>query len=51
MITRELQKTFNEAFNEAHSRRHEYLTLEHLLFAMLKETHRLQRADWMWCRY
>jgi ATP-dependent Clp protease ATP-binding subunit ClpA len=37
MITRELQKTFNEAFNEAHSRRHEYLTLEHLLFAMLKE--------------
>ncbi|MBS1989195.1 MAG: AAA family ATPase [Cyanobacteria bacterium SZAS LIN-3] len=38
MITRELQKTFNEAFNEAHSRRHEYLTLEHLLFAMTRET-------------
>jgi len=37
MITRELQKTFNEAFNEAHSRRHEYLTLEHLLYAMLRE--------------
>jgi ATP-dependent Clp protease ATP-binding subunit ClpA len=37
MITRELQKTFNEAFNEAHSRRHEYLTLEHLLFAMTRE--------------
>jgi ATP-dependent Clp protease ATP-binding subunit ClpA len=37
MITRELQNTFNEAFNEAHSRRHEYLTLEHLLFVMLGE--------------
>ncbi len=34
MITRELQATLNLAANEAIKRRHEFLTLEHLLFAM-----------------
>nr|MBP6747221.1 AAA family ATPase [bacterium] len=37
MITRELQNTLNEAYSEAMRRRHEFLTLEHLLYAMLKE--------------
>jgi len=37
MITRELQNTLNEAYSEAMKRRHEFLTLEHLLYAMLKE--------------
>lgn len=37
MITRELQNTLNEAYNDAMMRRHEYLTLEHLLLSMLKE--------------
>lgn len=37
MITRELQDTLNNAFKEALKRRHEYLTLEHLLYALIKE--------------
>jgi ATP-dependent Clp protease ATP-binding subunit ClpA len=35
MITKELQATLNLAANEAIKRRHEFLTLEHLLYAML----------------
>lgn len=37
MITRELQATLNLAANEAITRRHEFLTLEHLLFALLHD--------------
>ncbi|MCW5848912.1 MAG: ATP-dependent Clp protease ATP-binding subunit [Anaerolineae bacterium] len=37
MITQELQTTLTRAVEEAHRRRHEYITLEHLLFAMLEE--------------
>lgn len=36
-ITEELQKTFNAAYDEAVKRRHEFLTLEHLLYALLHE--------------
>ncbi len=35
MITKELQATLNLALDEALKRRHEFLTLEHLLYAML----------------
>ena len=37
MITRELQATLSAAVNEAIRRRHEYVTLEHLLFALLHD--------------
>ncbi len=37
MITRELQATLNLAANEAIKRRHEFLTLEHLLFAIVHD--------------
>jgi ATP-dependent Clp protease ATP-binding subunit ClpA len=37
MLTEELQKTINRAFEEAIDRRHEYLTLEHLLYALMHE--------------
>ncbi|HEX8707224.1 MAG TPA: ATP-dependent Clp protease ATP-binding subunit ClpA [Pyrinomonadaceae bacterium] len=37
MITRELQVTLNSAVEEATRRRHEYVTLEHLLFALLDD--------------
>ena len=37
MITKELQATLNFAANEAIKRRHEFLTLEHLLFAIAKD--------------
>ena len=37
MLTRELQATLNLAADEALRRRHEYLTLEHLLLAILSD--------------
>src|SRR5687768_147547 len=37
MITRELQETLNFAATTAITRRHEYVTLEHLLYALLHE--------------
>jgi ATP-dependent Clp protease ATP-binding subunit ClpA len=37
MITQELQQTFNMALQDAIQRRHEYITLEHILFALLHE--------------
>jgi ATP-dependent Clp protease ATP-binding subunit ClpA len=37
MFTRDLKATLELAANEASQRRHEFLTLEHLLFAMLKD--------------
>jgi ATP-dependent Clp protease ATP-binding subunit ClpA len=37
MITKELQATLNAAVEEAASRRHEYVTLEHLLLALLAD--------------
>ncbi|HVR43707.1 MAG TPA: ATP-dependent Clp protease ATP-binding subunit ClpA [Thermoanaerobaculia bacterium] len=37
MITKELQQTFANAVEEAARRRHEYLTLEHLLLALLSD--------------
>ena len=37
MIARELELVFNQAVHEARSRRHDMVTLEHLLFAMLSD--------------
>src|SRR5512142_3271708 len=37
MIGKELQESFEFAVNEAIKRRHEYVTLEHLLFALLHD--------------
>src|SRR3990167_1832674 len=35
MLNRELEYTLNTAFNEARAKHHEYLTVEHLLAALL----------------
>src|ERR1051325_4283387 len=37
MLTKELQLSFNRAVDEAINRRHEYISLEHLLYALLQE--------------
>jgi ATP-dependent Clp protease ATP-binding subunit ClpA len=37
MLTKELQQTIQRAIDEAAKRRHEYVTLEHLLYALLTE--------------
>ncbi len=37
MINKELQNTLNLAYSEAKRRQHDYLTVEHLLFALLQE--------------
>ena len=35
MLNKDLENTLNGAFRDAHARRHEYLTVEHLLLALL----------------
>ena len=35
MLSKELESSLNEAFNEARNQRHEYITVEHLLLALL----------------
>jgi ATP-dependent Clp protease ATP-binding subunit ClpA len=37
MISKELESTLNVALKEAKNRRHEYVSLEHLLFALLRD--------------
>lgn len=37
MIARELQATLRKAYDEAQRMRHEYVTLEHLLLALLDD--------------
>src|SRR4030088_2559743 len=36
-ITKELESTLRSAFAEAKARRHEHVTLEHLLYALLRD--------------
>src|SRR3982751_2816434 len=38
MLTRELEETISFALDEAVRHKHEYVTLEHLLFALLEDT-------------
>ena len=35
MLSRELEATLNDAFRDATARRHEFMTVEHLLLALL----------------
>ena len=35
MLSKELEQSLNSAFKHAHDKRHEYITVEHLLLAML----------------
>ncbi|MDO9632281.1 MAG: Clp protease N-terminal domain-containing protein, partial [Humidesulfovibrio sp.] len=37
MLSKGLETVLTSAFHEVRKRRHEYLTLEHLLFAMTRE--------------
>src|SRR5881628_2240058 len=37
MISKELEATLNFALKEAKTRRHEYVSLEHLLYALLRD--------------
>jgi ATP-dependent Clp protease ATP-binding subunit ClpA len=38
MLTKELEETLGLAVDEAVKRRHEYVTLEHLLYALLSDS-------------
>jgi ATP-dependent Clp protease ATP-binding subunit ClpA len=38
MLSKELEITLNQAFTSAHSKRHEFITVEHLLLALLDNT-------------
>ena len=35
MLSKELEASLNNAFNDAREKRHEYITVEHLLLALL----------------
>ena len=35
MLSKELEESLNQAFKEAREKRHEFITVEHLLLAML----------------
>ncbi|PDH37359.1 MAG: ATP-dependent Clp protease ATP-binding subunit ClpA [Halieaceae bacterium MED-G27] len=38
MLSKELEKALNESFKQARSQRHEYITVEHLLLALLEDS-------------
>ncbi len=38
MLSKELEVTLNNAFKNAHEKRHEFITVEHLLLALLENT-------------
>jgi len=38
MLNKELEKSLNDAFSQAHVKRHEFITVEHLLLAMMDNT-------------
>lgn len=42
MLNRELEQTLNRAFHEARSHRHEFITVEHLLLALLADPSALE---------
>ena len=35
MLNKELEQSLNDAFKQAHEKRHEFITVEHLLLAMM----------------
>ena len=42
MIAKELEIAFNQAVQEARKRRHDMVTLEHLLYAMLEDRYSIE---------
>ena len=49
MLNRELEVTLNLAFKEARAKRHEFMTVEHLLLALLdNEAH--HGVACLWCK-
>ncbi|MBI4228309.1 MAG: ATP-dependent Clp protease ATP-binding subunit ClpA [Deltaproteobacteria bacterium] len=42
IISEELDKTLNRAYREAKNRRHEFITLEHILLALTEDSHALR---------
>ena len=38
MLSKELEQVLNEAFRTARTRRHEFITVEHLLLALLDDS-------------
>ena len=42
MLSKELENTLNETFRTARARRHEFITVEHLLLALLDDPPQLR---------
>ncbi|QFG76810.1 hypothetical protein DMB90_14085 [Raoultella planticola] len=53
MLNQELELSLNMAFARAREHRHEFMTVEHLLLALLsnpRPARRLKRVPWTWWR-
>ena len=48
--SKELQLVFEKAIKDAQKLKHEYVTIEHPLFAMLCEENMSQTIPRVWCR-
>ena len=51
MLSKELETVLNDAFRTARSRRHEFITVEHLLLALLEDAASLTRNGRLWRRH
>ena len=45
MLSKELENTLNETFRTARARRHEFITVEHLLLALLDDPAAIKVLD------
>ena len=50
MLDKHLEQTLNEAFQSARQDRHEFITVEHLLVALLENPHACKALEGMWRR-
>ena len=46
MLNKELEFTLNMAFKQAHDKKHEFMTVEHLLLALLDNTSKRLRLKY-----
>ncbi len=51
MLNKELEESLNDIFRDAYERNHEFITLEHLLLALIDNRSSGDVLRFLWCRY
>ena len=46
MLSKDLEVTLNQAFKDARAKRHEFMTVEHLLFALLDNAKAIEAVSY-----